>query len=104
MRKVKIRILTETCYRKVWGYSHPIACINHVEEDTTYEEAEHMCGHKLDKRKNYCIIDGKVCESLEWTAECSGCDGGGCRECGGQGKVRQAMWVPIESCGGLGSI
>lgn len=31
-----------------------------------------------------------------WTQECTGCDAGGCEECGYQGRTRQGMWIPIN--------
>ena len=70
--------------------------IKYIEEVTTYEKAEELCGHKLDRRKNYCIINGEVCDSGSWTQECSGCDGAGCDECGYQGKTRESMWLSLR--------
>ena len=83
MRGVKIRILTEVCN----------GIVNHIEEDTTYEEAEYMFDLKLDRRRNYMIIDGQLCQAVEYTDICTGCNGGGCVECGGHGKVRHGYWV-----------
>ncbi len=80
--------------------------IHHDDRETTYEAAEAIAGRKLDRRKNYAIIDGKVCENAEWTEECSGCteygDYGavngpsGCEECGYTGKRRMSHWVPLQ--------
>lgn len=88
------------------------------EEDSTYEHAESIVGVKLDRRKNYMIIDGEVCQMATWTHSCSGCCeagdyggllhrykydekarchiGAGCHECGYHGKVRTSMWVPLH--------
>lgn len=62
---------------------------------STYSYAESISGIKLDRRRNYAIIDGIVCESAAWTRICSGCHGGGCSECGGRGKRREEMWLPL---------
>jgi len=68
--------------------------IHHNDQPAPFEYAELLAGIKLDRRKNYAIINGEVCESAEWTMECTSCEGGGCYECGYQGKVRRAQWVP----------
>lgn len=78
-----------------------------VDHPATYEEAEALAGHRLDRRKNFAIIRGIVHDSAEWTDTCSGCScdcgcmgshgNAGCSECGHTGKRRQAMWIPIES-------
>ena len=75
----------------------------------TYEAAEDAVGRGLDRRKNYAIIDGVVCESVQWTRPCSGCScdgeypcscckvrGGGCSECGYTGKRRESLWLPVD--------
>ncbi len=94
MRDVKIR--HETL---------PGSYIYHRETNSTYEYAESICGFRLDRRKNYMIIKGEVCEAINWSDECSGCSysdgynkeyrGQGCHECGYQGRVRFRMWNPI---------
>lgn len=88
------------------------------EVDSTFEHAESIAGVKLDRRKNYMIIDGEVCQTVTWTRSCSGCCeagdyggllhrykydekarchiGHGCHECGYHGKVRTSMWVPLH--------
>lgn len=76
--------------------------IHYDESPSTYEAAEKIAGFKLDRRKNYAIIDGQVCESAEWTQACSGCNaeweerGSGCAECGYTGLSRQSHWVPVS--------
>lgn len=80
--------------------------IRYDESPSTYEEAERIVGHRLDRRKAYCIINGQVCESASWTQCCSGCAddrenvscdrGMGCHECGYQGVVRTSMWFPVD--------
>lgn len=71
---------------------------------STHKEADAIAGKRLDRRKNYAIIDGEVCELAEWSQACSGCyegyysnteRGGGCHECGYQGRVRRSQWVPL---------
>lgn len=72
---------------------------------STYDAAEAIAGHHLDRRKNYAIIWGDVCEVVQWSDSCSGCTespedlgrdfrGVGCRECGYTGRRRSAMFVP----------
>lgn len=82
----------------------------------SWEAADKLAGTKLDRRKNYCVIEGRVCELAEWVESCSGCHetnegyeypgtkydangialGSGCHECGYQGKVKTATWIPID--------
>jgi len=71
---------------------------------------------KLDGRRNYKVIDGRLCELVSFTNTCSGCCelsdghniygypydekagciiGSGCEECGYTGKRRQTYWIPI---------
>lgn len=78
--------------------------IVYLDEPSTFDKAELIAGRKLDRRKNYALIDGKVCESASWTQACSGCyegydslcgKGMGCHECGHCGRVRRSMWVPL---------
>ena len=76
----------------------------------TFEDATVLAGARLDRRRNYIIIDGNVCELSEWTEPCSGCSccneypcdccqerGSGCHECGYTGKVRRSHWAPLAS-------
>lgn len=81
--------------------------IIHDDRETTYEAAEKIAKRRLDRRKNYAIINGEVCEYGEWTQACSGCSpddpyqrvdaGAGCHECGYTGKRRVGFWGPILS-------
>ena len=78
---------------------------------STYEAAENLAGHRLDRRKHYMISEGIVLELMRCTIACSGCScdcsscsmgygshgNGGCRECGYTGRSRIAMWMPIDS-------
>lgn len=77
---------------------------------STHEKATVLSGRKLDRRKNYAIIDSEVCELAEWTQPCSGCScdgeypctccqekGAGCYECGYTGKRRERHWVPLSN-------
>jgi hypothetical protein len=78
--------------------------IRYVNVESSYEEAESICGRRLDRRRNYAIVEGAVCESASWVSACSGCYEGyevdhgvgmGCHECGFHGRVRTGMWVPL---------
>ena len=78
--------------------------IFHDDQPATYEQAEKIAGQRLDRRKNYAIIDGQVAESCEWSQACSGCyegydianaSGLGCDECGYTGRRRLGQWVPL---------
>lgn len=74
----------------------------------TWDEAEALAGHHLDRRKAYMIIHEQVCELSSWTAACTGCacdcgDGypcshgaAGCSECGYTGRRRWHAWSPID--------
>jgi hypothetical protein len=87
------------------------------EEPTTWEHLEKLAGHRLDRRKSYCVISGQVCEAVSWVDSCSGCFetedghpvgsylfhpkhrchvGSGCEECGYRGIRRNAQWIPID--------
>lgn len=65
------------------------------------EVAERIAGKRLDRRKNYAVFRtsnvAEVRVATKWTRACTGCEGGGCHECGYSGKVREGMWVPLES-------
>lgn len=85
MAKVIRRIFTAECeYR---------------DEIASFIEADALAGRRVDRRCNYAIIHGQLCESLEFTDQCSGCNNGseclGCRECGYTGKRRQGHWVSL---------
>lgn len=78
--------------------------IHYDEKPSTYEEAERIAGKRLDRRKNYAIINDEVCEAAEWSQACSGCyegyspydsKGSGCRECGYTGRSHQSHWIPV---------
>ena len=73
----------------------------------TFATADRIAGRRLDRRKNYAIISGKVCEAASWTRDCSGCtDVGeygakygphGCSECGYSGKRIESVWLPLPA-------
>lgn len=80
--------------------------ISHDDRPSTFEAAEKIAGRRLDRRKNYAIIDGQVAESCMWSQACSGCYEGynsatargfGCDECGYAGRRRHGAWVPLSS-------
>lgn len=68
--------------------------INHDDVAVSWAAIDAALGRKADRRKRYTLIDGEACEVAEWTATCTGCDGGGCDECRGKGKVRRSHWFP----------
>lgn len=82
--------------------------IIHDDQPVTWEAADQRAGFRLDRRKAWGFLEGKLCETIRWTQACSGCscdcgDGygcnhgaGGCQECGYTGRVRQAMWMPYS--------
>lgn len=76
--------------------------IFHRDRPISWRTADKIAGRRLDRRKNYCVINGQVCSAARWTARCSGCShgyddrGGGCHECGYHGVVRQNMWFPDD--------
>lgn len=85
-------------------------------KEITWQEAEKLIGHRVDRRRNYARNGKALLELARWTQSCSGCFeageyggnehnypwddkaqcrlGAGCHECGHQGKVRIGMWVP----------
>ena len=73
---------------------------------TTFERAERLNGAKLDRRRRYAIIHGRVCFLVSYTSACSGCNegnehgggerGDGCGECGFTGVRRNETWVPLD--------
>jgi hypothetical protein len=78
------------------GHSYEGQRIVYDERPLSWERADEIAGRRLDRRKNYVVIEGQVCSSIRWTATCSGCDGGGCEECGYHGKVRNGCWMPDD--------
>ena len=76
-----------------------------TEIPTTYERAEAVAGRRLDRRRAYAIIDGRVHRLVRWSEDCSGCTEysmgyrifgpAGCDECGYTGKRRRREWVPL---------
>jgi hypothetical protein len=80
--------------------------IHHDDRPATYEQADRQAGRRLDRRRNYAIIDGLVAESCQWSHACSGCyeghnidsgTGNGCNECGYTGRRRSGAWVPLTA-------
>jgi hypothetical protein len=71
---------------------------------SSFEAAERIIGQTLDRRKNYAIIYGEVCDLVRFTRACSGCyegnspfngGGNGCHECGYTGRRRSSSWVHV---------
>ena len=78
--------------------------IHYDDRPSTYEAAEQLAGRRLDRRRNYAIIDGRVAESARWSQACSGCYQGreiesgvglGCSECGYTGRRQSGSWLPL---------
>lgn len=76
------------------------------DQPSTYEAADAIAGRKLDRRRNYAIIRGEVCEEGRWSRHCSGYTetpestspahrGIGCGECGYTGRTRESMFLPL---------
>ncbi|WP_285020283.1 hypothetical protein [Novosphingobium sp. fls2-241-R2A-195] len=76
--------------------------IHHDDQPLSWEEADTRAGRRLDRRRNWAFLEGKLCVTVSWTQPCSGCSEGygrrgfGCDECGYHGKVRNACWVPAS--------
>jgi len=80
--------------------------IHYQEVPSSWEEADELAGHKVDRRRRFCIMayddEGvELCASVRWTYRCSGCTtdvydvrGDGCHECGYRGVRRNGQWVP----------
>lgn len=75
---------------------------------SSFEEADLLAGHRVDRRKAYAIIDDNLCELVRWTQACTGCTevpemtttparGLGCRECGYAGRVRHSYFYPCDT-------
>ena len=58
-------------------------------------EAEKQTGRRLDRRRKYFKWEGEIGYDAKFTMPCSGCDGGGCSECGYHGKCRSGVFVPV---------
>lgn len=75
--------------------------IQYQDEPSTFEDGDHLAGHRIDRRRCYAIIDGELCVLVQWSAACSGCSedyfasrGWGCSECGYTGRRRRGSYVP----------
>jgi len=65
-------------------------------KDTTFksvEEAIEFLG--LDRRHKWFEFSGEIVRNGKVSLGCSGCDGNGCRECGGKGKRVQNFPIPV---------
>jgi len=49
---------------------------------------------KLDRRHKWEEFNGELVYPFWYSSPCSGCDGGGCRECGYKGNSRKVVPVP----------
>ncbi len=60
--------------------------IHYDDVESTWERADAIAGHAVDRRRSYLIVKGRLRVLASWVSKCSGCDGNGCRECGFKGK------------------
>lgn len=73
--------------------------IRHDDRPVAWIDVDSIAGRRLDRRKSYAVIEGKICSLVSWTGRCSGCTNGledrgiGCEECGHHGVVRNSQWV-----------
>lgn len=91
------------------GHTIDAGVIHYDDRPLSWDEADKLAGRRLDRRKNWAFIDGRLCDSVTYTINCSGCSydtdygssrGGGCEECGYHGVVRCSEWIPVivECC------
>lgn len=80
------------------------------EKPSTFEAADALAGHRVDRRRSYAIQDGKLNVLQFYTHPCSGCHescegqvitgdfdrGIGCDECGYTGKRRTHWWMDYK--------
>jgi hypothetical protein len=72
-----------------------------ADHPVSHDDVERIAGYRIDRRRNYAIINGEVCSLVRFTEKCSGCvypDGtcGGCEECGFTGKRINEMYLPHD--------
>lgn len=72
--------------------------IHYDDQPTDWEQAETIAGQRLDRRKNYAIINGEVYESCKWTEKICECEGACFGFC--TGTRTRAEWVPLVLDGG----
>jgi hypothetical protein len=66
-----------------------------IEENTIFDSVDDAVKQlKLDKRHKWFEFMGEVVYHHSYTHICSGCDGGGCQECGYHGKSRTGCPIP----------
>jgi hypothetical protein len=67
--------------------------------DTFSSVEEAIAILKLDRRHKWFVFMGELVYDMKYTApnSCTGCDGGGCRECGGTGKRVNHVPIPAFS-------
>lgn len=87
------------------GHTIDAGGVIHYDDRTlSWGEADKLAGRRLDRRKNWAFISGRLCDSVTYTRNCSGCSydtdygserGGGCEECGYHGVIRCSEWIPV---------
>jgi hypothetical protein len=89
------------------GYSiDPAGTIHYDDRPMSWADADARAGRRLDRRRSWAFVGGKLCSLIRWSTACSGCcedvqadRGGGCSECGYHGRARGAMWFPDDARG-----
>ena len=83
------------------------ALTDFIDLPTTFEAVEKEFNiERLDRRRNYCVINGEINFLYRYRRACTGCSdgrywvtvnrGGGCEECGYHGVVRVGTYVPLK--------
>ena len=74
-----------------------------VDREVSIGRMEEFAGGRLDRRRSYALVYGRVCQLLTYSTRCSGCAedrfsrGCGCRECGYTGRRRHQIWVTVDA-------
>lgn len=80
--------------------------IHYDDRPIPWERVDALAGRRVDRRRNYAVIDGQVHEAQQFSRACSGCydgphtydaEGFGCSECGYTGRRREGFWHPLDS-------
>jgi hypothetical protein len=74
--------------------------------EVPFDEADKIAGVRLERCKDYAVIDGVVCEAAEFVQACPACyegddlideTGCGCHECGHTGRMTMSLWIPLPT-------
>jgi len=85
------------------GYVISNGVVNFRDVPVQWDRIDALAGRRMDRRKSWAIVMGKLCGKVSYRAVCSGCAndlyqarGFGCTECGYHGVVINSMWVPEQ--------